>query len=402
MESQWKIEEWDNKKLQKALDTMWDNGYTIISDKIVKMKDGLNIGSCLSPVLADIVMNEWEKKVVEKGGERLILFCRYVDDCLGVWKGTQRQLEIFISELEDVEKGIQIDTEVEECNKINYLDLKIERTREGKYETSWYQKECAAGIYCHRRSDVDDSSKKNFIKNMEKKIERINTNEKQKRKDIERFWNQLRQNGYGDEDTRRRKKEKEKEAIGERREDDSKKKSWYGIESVGRATDKIKWMLRKEGIKTYRKGGKKIIEIVRKKGKRKNNNKEWKGVVYKIKCKDCEMMYIGETKKKMEERLKQHKDDVRLKRNTNAIFKHIEDTGHTVDWDTAEIIEQESRKVVRKWKEARKIKEIGSKAMNWNNGLAIDSEWEEVLKREERRRKKEENKRKKEKREDYN
>jgi hypothetical protein len=367
---------------------MWDNGFIIISDNIVRMKDGVNIGSCLSPVLENIVMNEWEKKVIEKGGESLIMFCRYVDDCLGIWKGTRREMETFITELDEKEKGIQIETEVEENNSISFLDLRIEKTKEGNFKTSWHQKDCAAGIFCHRRSDVDDSTKRNFIENMEKKIERINTSEEQKRKDIARLWKQLRQNGYGVGDKRKRREKVEEDRTGEKKEEDSEKKSWYGIESVGRATDKIKSILKEEGIKTYRKGGKKIIEIVRTKGKRWNTNKELRGVVYKVKCKDCEMMYIGETKKKMEERLKEHKDDVRLRRDTNAIFKHIEDTGHTIDWEGAEVIQQESRKLVRKWKESRRIKEVGNKAMNWNNGLAINTEWEEVLRKEERRRKK--------------
>jgi len=48
---------------------MWKNSYCAISDKFVRI-EGLSIGSRLSPVLAEIAMNEWEKKVRLKGGDK--------------------------------------------------------------------------------------------------------------------------------------------------------------------------------------------------------------------------------------------------------------------------------------------------------------------------------------------
>ena len=48
--------------------------------------------------------------------------------------------------------------------------------------------------------------------------------------------------------------------------------------------------------------------------------------MYRVNCKDCEKIYIGETKFKMGNRMKQHKKDVEFKRiNNNAIAKHVEE-----------------------------------------------------------------------------
>ena len=52
------------------------------------------------------------------------------------------------------------------------------------------------------------------------------------------------------------------------------------------------------------------------------------------------------------------------------------------------VIETESRVLVRKWKEARRIREEGEKVINWNSGCAISEEWDEILKREERKKNK--------------
>ena len=125
-----------------------------------------------------------------------------------------------------------------------------------------------------------------------------------------------------------------------------------------------------------------MIREKRRKAKREEEEKgrmEKKGVIYRIQCSDCEMCYVGETGKKLRERIKQHKDDVRLERDRNAIYKHIRDTGHLVDWSEVKVLGQEGRRTVRKWKEARFIEVEGEKVMNWNSGLKINEQWDKLL-----------------------
>jgi len=125
-------------------------------------------------------------------------------------------------------------------------------------------------------------------------------------------------------------------------------------------------------VKTYGKGGRRISDLVRnKKGALKG---EQGGIVYSVPCMNCEVVYIGETRKKLQERPKQHKDDVRLKRDRNAIYKHVQEEAHDIDCERAEILEQDERMLVRKWKETRRIKETGDKTMNWNAGLTVNEE----------------------------
>ena len=99
-------------------------------------------------------------------------------------------------------------------------------------------------------------------------------------------------------------------------------------------------------------------------------------MIYRIQCSDCEMCYVGETGKKLRERIKQHKEQ---ERDRNAIYKHIRDTGHLVDWSEVKVLGQEGRRTVRKWKEARFIEVEGEKVMNWNSGLKINEQWDKLL-----------------------
>ena len=69
----------------------------------------------------------------------------------------------------DEKTGIQLELEVEKEKKIRFLGQEIIRKRDDQnINTRWYLKECNAGIYCNRRSDIDGSTKKNLIWNMER------------------------------------------------------------------------------------------------------------------------------------------------------------------------------------------------------------------------------------------
>ena len=225
---------------------------------------------------------------------------------------------------------------------------------------------------------------------MEERIRQVNSEKEKAEEGIEIFHEQLRRNGYDKRMLKYRRKGEAKRQGGEegaeQKGNGEEKRLWWGIESIGEETEVIKRMLKKMGgISTYRKGSKRLLEVIRekrRKAKREEEEKgrmEKKGVIYRIQCSDCEMCYVGETEKKLRERIKQHKDDVRLERDRNAIYKHIRDMGHLVDWSEVKVLGQEGRRTVRKWKEARFIEVEGVKVMNWNSGLKINEQWDKLL-----------------------
>ena len=117
------------------------------------------------------------------------------------------------------------------------------------------------------------------------------------------MWRPLRRNGY----KKRREEEKKKELRGMQERDETKGEGrWYGLTSMGRYTEKLKGIMRREGM-TFRKGGEKLERKVKEGLGMKKEDKEEEGMVYKVKCKDCEKIYIGERKFKVKKRIGQHK-----------------------------------------------------------------------------------------------
>ena len=48
------------------MEYIWENQYCIIEEDIVKIKEGLGMGSRMSPVLAEIIMKIWEKEKIDE------------------------------------------------------------------------------------------------------------------------------------------------------------------------------------------------------------------------------------------------------------------------------------------------------------------------------------------------
>jgi len=81
-------------------------------------------------------------------------------------------------------------------------------------------------------------------------------------------------------------------------------------------------------------------------------------VVYKIFCKDCEASYVGQTKRQLKTRLKEHKNNVKLDQSKHSVIsEHIIKYNHSFDWENTKIMDYESRYYKRIVSEMIHIKE---------------------------------------------
>ena len=86
------------------------------------------MGSPLSPLLAEIFMDNLEQTLLtHKLNKYIQYYYRYVDDIIICWTGTQRQLTQFLYYANSIHNNINFTLEIETDNKLNFLDLTIER-----------------------------------------------------------------------------------------------------------------------------------------------------------------------------------------------------------------------------------------------------------------------------------
>ena len=83
--------------------------------------------------------------------------------------------------------------------------------------------------------------------------------------------------------------------------------------------------------------------------KDRRNNLEKAGVVYKIECKECESNYVGEKGRCLQDRIDDHKKDVRKKTERSNIYQHVRNTGHEFKFEEMKVLDEEANAIKRRF-----------------------------------------------------
>ena len=98
------------------------------------------------------------------------------------------------------------------------------------------------------------------------------------------------------------------------------------------------------------------------------------GVVYKIPC-ECGKVYIGETGRAMQDRIKEHDRDIQLAHTqTSAVWEHANETRHLPIWKEVKFIDRYPHWYTRRVKEALHIR-LHPNNINRDSGIEIPETW---------------------------
>ena len=109
------------------------------------------------------------------------------------------------------------------------------------------------------------------------------------------------------------------------------------------------------------------------------------GVVYRIPC-ECGKVYIGETGRPMQDRIKEHDRDIRLARTeTSAVSEHAHNTGHKPLWNEVKFIDRDPYYYTRRVKEAIHIR-LHPNNINRDRGIEISEALMPTIKKQNNKR----------------
>ena len=97
------------------------------NNETYKQVDGIVMGNPLGPVIANIFMVEFENKTIPRISDKMPKWMRYIDDSLAFIKADQ--LEHILEVLNSYHPDIKFTSEIEENNKLPFLDILLTRTR---------------------------------------------------------------------------------------------------------------------------------------------------------------------------------------------------------------------------------------------------------------------------------
>ena len=300
----------------------------VFNNEFYVQKFGMAMGNPLSPLLSGLYMEFFERLYLPSLNIRWL---RYVDDCIAIIN-KEVNVNNILENLNNKVSTIKFTTELEENNKLPFLDINIHR-EENSFNFSVYRKPTNNLSYIHYYSGHCNKIKQSVFISMFLRAFRVCTPNflDEEIAFIYSIGDKLCYPQYfmdGCFSLSKKIFHKNNNSPKNEEQKDIFKNSLI-IPYYSKFTH-LPQMIRPLGIKiifTY----KSCLKDVLIKNSPSNNN----NIIYKIPCLNCNSVYIGQTSKSLEIRVKQHKYNFRTAQQNSACFKHSFETDHRIDWESS-------------------------------------------------------------------
>jgi len=329
--------------------------------KFYEQTYGSPMGSPLSPILADIIMEDLEINCLADLDFEIRSYFRYVDDIFLITR--KNKIDSILRTFNGYHPRLRFTHELEENNSIPFLNTSVIRTGDGRLITNWFRKSTYSGRCINFVSCHPLQYKLNTITNLVDQAVLL-SDKRFHEANIEIVKDILRNNCYPRELINRKIKERIVTITKNNITASEKSKENLVNQNKVLIVPYIKGI--SEGIK--RVVGKvvdvrytipKKLDCIIKKGKDRLDRKSNTDVVYKIDCNDCEKVYIGQTKRHLETRVKEHKNNIKnASGNFSVVTNHRLSSNHEFKWDEPIILHKEKNRRKREIAEMFFIKKF--------------------------------------------
>ena len=346
--------------------------YFSFNNTIYKQNFGTAMGSSLSVVAANLVMEMLENEVVPQCGNVIHVYKRYVDDCFLVVRAAD--VSTILSAFNNFHPRLQFTCEREHENTIHFLDLSLHRQIGGVILYSWYTKNIASFRYLQYDSVCGDAFKRNTVVALVDRALRL-SHIKYRSQNIEKVYKILKLNKYPESIikriTRQRVHKLYNGSICPMNNDNSGyNRRYFSMPYIHGLTPIIKRVIERQldiivSLKDHS-----TLRSLYTSLKDKVPTGRRSEVIYKIKCKNCPAIYYGQTKNWLETRIKRHQRDVTRGLQCTALSAHASTLGHVFDFVGTSIVDSESNLNKRLTLEAIYIKTDNNSI---NNRIDLDN-----------------------------
>jgi len=112
----------------------------------------MGMGSLLSPVFANFLMEDFEERALEQATHRPLCWFCYVHHTFVIWLHGVEKLERFLDHLNGLHRNIQFTMEMEKDHFPSFLDLDINGRPDGFLGLKVYHKPTHTNLYQKLRS----------------------------------------------------------------------------------------------------------------------------------------------------------------------------------------------------------------------------------------------------------
>ena len=297
---------------------------------IYEQIDGVSMGASLGPVLANIIMTEMERVVVDQLIQtgKIKFYARYVDDTLLLVK--PEDIESILQQFNKFHKNIEFTVDRFEDCVPHFLDLEIHRDG-----ISIYRKETHTAQFMHFESFTKWNHKAAWIRSLTSRAKRLCSPNKfsEEIKNIKRFASY---NGFPRWTASKIIKEtlssQQRQQNSTDEQDQDTIPLYMFLPYAGKEAENVVTRCKKRLFKLFKKEVKVVFRIQLQATKLSffTSNKDRtpllsnSGLVYRYTCPGCSKTYIGKTESTLFNRTKQHG----WTDKQSAVNKHFESCNH--------------------------------------------------------------------------
>ena len=296
---------------------------------------GTAMGSPVSVVVANLVMEDIESRALSSFSPSPVFWKRYVDDvCCAV---KEEDVIPFLQHINSIHPSIQFTHELEDDDHcLPFLDVLLYRSEDGSVSTSVYRKPTHTDRYLDFASHHPLLHKAAVVKTLFSRADTISSCALKLHEEHAHIVRALHLNNYPDQFVSR-----VRSRSSSRPTDDSHTKKRVVIPYVRGLSEAIQRVLLDVGVRVmFRPHMTLRQQLVHPKDPVPSSMKS--GVVYSIPCTTCPAVYVGQTSRSLETRLKEHKAAVRhAKTEVSAVAEHVWKENHQMDFQQASILAQE-------------------------------------------------------------
>lgn len=324
---------------------VFDTTYFTFQNKFYRQIFGTPMGSVVSPIAAQYVMDDFLDGCLPKLPFHMPFIKKYVDDiiCAVPHDSIESTLTLFNS----IHHRLKFTIERETNNAVPFLDTSV--VRDGRtIRTDWYTKPTASGRYINYHSYHATRMKINVVLNMRNRILQV-SHPIYKLNNLKKLFDIMRQNSFPA--TLLNKLLYSTPASEPRRTRSHLPNADIDLSPV---TPRYRTLPYDESL-TFRLisalSGVPGLKIALRNNttirslftslKDKTPLLLQSNVVYSIPCNDCSQVYIGQTSRTLKARITSHKSDTRTKKTTCQLSRHSNDLKHTMNFEDIKILDSE-------------------------------------------------------------
>ena len=298
---------------------------------------------------------------------------RYVDDTFTILE--KDYVDSFLQHVNSQQPTIRFTMEIEKDNNIPFLDTSVSRDSNGLL-ASVYRKPTHTDHYLAYDSHHPQPVKRGIVKCLYDRAKHLTAKPSAISEEKKHLSSVFVSNGYPSSFVRKLTKTARPTAN---KEPTQEFKSTAVLPYIKGVAEVLRRCLQQQGVCTVFKSDTTLKSyLVRPKDTLERTKQD--GVVYKIPC-ECRKVYIGETGRAMQERIKEHDRDIRLARTqTSAVSEYANETGHLPIWKEVKFIDRDPHWCTRRDKEAIHIR-LHPNNINRDSGIEIPEAWIPTIKK---------------------